>query len=497
MPPSPLLQLPFCPPANPLPPLEVLLPEQLERVHLTSLDILENIGLDFLDDEALNIWQKAGTKVDPAARRVWPDRGLVLEAVAQAPASFTWRARNPAHNVSVGGNTLTFGPSGGMAYVSDLEQGRRPGTLADLENFLKLSQLCPLLHYASWEQVSPQDVPVSLRHLRRLYAAFTLTDKVVLETAHGREITTDCLEMARLVFGDLTDGGPVIGDVINVNSPLRYDGRMLGGLITYARAGQVCLITPFIQAGATSPITIAAALAQQNAEVLAGVALTQLVRPGAPVVYGGFVTPADMRSGGPAFGTPEGAWALLAGGQLARYYGLPYRGSGSLTNAKMPDAQAAYESMWTFWPAILSHANMIMHAVGWLDGGLTASYEKFMLDAEMLAMFSHFLAGFTIDDDTLALEIMAAVGPGGHHLSTSHTAAHCRTEFYQTGLFDRRNYESWLSSGAEDATQRAHRMWREWLEQYQPPPLDRAINDALQSYVNRRERELADKNLYG
>jgi trimethylamine--corrinoid protein Co-methyltransferase len=317
-----------------------------------------------------------------------------------------------------------------------------------------------------------------------------------LETAHGREITNDCLEMAHLVFGDLTTGGPVIGDVINVNSPLRYDGRMLGGLITYARAGQVCLITPFIQAGATSPITMAAALAQQNAEVLAGVALTQLVRPGAPVVYGGFITPLDMRSGGPAFGTPEGAWALLVGGQLARRYGLPYRGSGSLTNAKMPAAQAAYESMWTLWPAVLGHTNMIMHAVAWLDAGLTASYEKFMLDVEMLAMFNHFLAGFKIDDDTLALEMMAAVGPGGHHLDTPHTAARCRTEFYPSLLADRRNYESWLSSGAEDMTQRAHRMWQEWLNCYHPPPLDPAIDDALQSYVNRRERELANKNLY-
>jgi len=497
MPPSPLLQLPFRPPTNPLPPLEIVPPEQLERLYLASLDILENIGLDFLDEEALDIWQRAGAKVDRAARRVWPDRGLVLEAVAQAPASFTWRARNPAHNVTVGGNTLTFGPNGGMAYVSDLAGGRRPGTLADLENFLKLSQMCPLLHYASWEQVSPQDVPVSLRHLCRLYAAFTLTDKVVLETAHGREITSDCLEMARLVFGDLTGGGPVIGDVINVNSPLRYDGRMLGGLITYARAGQVCMITPCIQAGATSPITMAAALAQQNAEVLAGVVLTQLVRPGAPVVYGGFIAPVDMRSGGPAFGTPEGAWALLVGGQLARRYGLPYRASGSLTNAKVPDAQAAYESMWTLWPAVLAQTNMIMHAVGWLDGGLTASHEKFMLDAEMLAMFNYFLAGFKIDDDALALEMMAAVGPGGHHLNTSHTAARCRTEFYTATLTDRRNYESWLSSAAEDAAQRAHRLWQEWLAQYQPPPLDPAIDDALQSYVKRRERELAGKNLYG
>ncbi|MBN1218888.1 MAG: trimethylamine methyltransferase family protein [Anaerolineae bacterium] len=494
---SPVLQMPFRLLTNPLPPVEILLPEQLERLHQASLHILENVGLDFLDDEALDIWQKAGAKVDRAARRVWPDRGLVLEAIAQAPVSFTWRARYPAHNVVVGNNFITFGPNGGMVYTADLERGRRPGTLADLENFLKLSQMCPLLHYASWEQVSPQDVPVSIRHLRRLYAAFTLTNKVVLETAHGREITTDCLEMARLVFGDLTTGGPVIGDVINVNSPLRYDGRMLGGLITYARAGQVCLITPFILAGATSPMTMASALAQQNAEVLAGVALTQLVRPGAPVVYGGFTTPVDMKSAGSVFGTPEGAWALLIGAQLARRYHLPYRGNGSLTNAKTPDAQAAYESMWTLWPAVLGQTHMIMHAVGWLDGGLTASFEKFMIDVEMLAMFYHFLARFNINDETLALDMIAGVGPGGHHFGTPHTQARYRTEFYQTMLADRRNYDSWLAAGGLETTHRAHRLWQDWLTQYHPPPLDPAIREALQAYVNRRERELANKNLYG
>jgi trimethylamine--corrinoid protein Co-methyltransferase len=246
--------------------------------------ILENVGLDFLDDETLDIWDKAGAKVDHAARHAWLDRGLVMEAIAQAPLAFTWRARNPAHSVLVGENAITFGPNGGMVYAMDLDRGRRPGTMTDYENFVKLSQICPVLHYACWEQVSPQDISVSIRHLYRLLAGLTLTDKVVMEAAHGREITQDCLNMAKLVFGDLVEGGPVIGDVINVNSPLRYDERMLGGLITYARAGQVCFITPFILAGAMSPITMAAALAQQNAEALAGVALTQLVRPGAPVI---------------------------------------------------------------------------------------------------------------------------------------------------------------------------------------------------------------------
>lgn len=493
---SPLLKMPFRQLRNPLPPLEFLPGEQLERLHQASMQILEEVGLDFLDAEVLDIWEKAGAKVDHAAQHVWIDRGLLLEAVAKAPRSFTWRARNPERSVVIGENALTFGPNGGMVYATDLDRGRRIGSMRDYEELVKLSQLCNVLHFATWEQVAPQDVPAATRHLHRLRAGFTLTDKAMMEAAHGREITTDCLKMAELVFGDLTTGGPVIGDVINVNSPLRYDERMLGGLVTYARAGQVTFITPFILAGAMSPITVAAALAQQNAEALAGVALTQLVRPGAPVIYGGFTTNVDMKSGSPVFGSPEGAWALLVGAQLARRYGLPYRGSGSLTNAKVADAQAAYETMWTLWPAIQAHTNLLMHAVGWLEGGLTASYEKFIIDVELLAMFYHFLAGFTIDDDTLALDMIAEVGPGGHHFGTAHTQARYTTEFYQSALADRLGYDTWLEAGGWDAMKRANLIWKELLQQYEAPPLDPAIAEALDDYVARRERELVGKNLY-
>jgi trimethylamine--corrinoid protein Co-methyltransferase len=344
--------------------------------------------------------------------------------------------------------------------------------------------------------VAPQDIPVSRRHLHRMYAAFTLSDKAVMEAAHGRVITSDCLEMARILFGDL-NGDPVIGDVINVNSPLRYDGRMLGGLITYARAGQANIITPFILAGATSPVTMAAALAQQNAEVLAGVALTQLVRAGSPVIYGGFATNVDMKSGSPAFGTPEGAWALLAGAQLARYYNLPCRGSGSLTTAKTADAQAAYQSAWNIWPAVLSHTQLIMHAVGWLDSGLTASFEKFIIDAENLAMFNHFFDGFSVDGPSLALDAISQIGPGGHHFETPHTRERYQSAFYESGLADRLGYETWASAGGWDAARRANAIWKEWLDQYESPPLDPGIQEALGDYVARREKELEGANLYG
>jgi trimethylamine--corrinoid protein Co-methyltransferase len=383
-----------------------------------------------------------------------------------------------------------------VAYVTDLDGGRRRGTLHDYENFLKLNQTLNVIHMAGEQLIAPHEVDASLRHLKRLPLAVALTDKALMEAAHGREIPTDALHMARIVFGQDLPGDPVIGGVINASSPLRYDARMLGGLITYARAGQVNIITPFILAGAMSPISVASALAQQNAEALAAIALTQLVRPGAPVIYGGFTSNVDMKSGSPAFGTPEGAWALSVGAQLARYYQLPYRGSGSLNTSKVADAQAAYETLWTLWPAVLSHTNFIMHSVGWLEGGLTVSYEKIIIDAESLAMFQHFLAGFAIDDDTLALDMIAEVGPGGHHFGTPHTQARFSTEFYESFLADRQGYETWLAAGGLDAAQRANALWKEVLAHYEPPPLDPAIKEGLQEYVTRREKELEGKNLY-
>jgi trimethylamine--corrinoid protein Co-methyltransferase len=302
--------------------------------------------------------------------------------------------------------------------------------------------------------------------------------------------------MAKIVFGEDISSSPVLGGVINVSSPLRYDGRMLGGLLTYARYGQVNIITPFILAGAMSPVTMAAALAQQNAEVLAGIALTQLANPGAPVIYGGFTTNVDMKSGSPAFGTPEGAWALLVGAQLARRYKLPYRGSGGLNSSKTPDAQAAYESLWTMWPAMLAHTNFILHSAGWLEGGMTVSLEKYVIDAEMLAMFYHFMAGFEINDENLALDSIDEVGPGGHHFGTAHTMERFSTAFYQPTLGDNLGYEVWESAGSWDAARRANVVWKEILANYEPPALDAGIQEELEAYVARRTKELAGKNLY-
>lgn len=494
---SPFLKIPSRRLSNRWTPLELISPEQIEQLHEASMRILEEMGLDFLDAEALDLWEKAGAKVDHARQHVWLDRGLVLDLVAKAPTTFTWRARNPARNMQIGGNNITFVPHGGIVFATNLDTGRRPGRLEDYHNLIKLVQLCNVLHFTGDQLIVPHEVDVSFRHLRRLLASFTLTDKAAMEAAHGRIIPNDAVEMARLVFGPDLSGDPVIGGIINVNSPLRYDDRMLGGLITYARAGQVNVITPFILAGAMSPITIASALAQQNAEALAGLALTQLVRPGAPVIYGGFTTNIDMKSGSPSFGTPEGAWAMAIGAQLARYYNLPYRGSGSLNTSKVADAQAAYETMWTLWPAVLAHTNFVMHAIGWLEGGLTVSYEKFIIDVENLAMFQHFLEGFQINEETLALDMIAEVGPGGHHFGTPHTQARFSTEHYQPFLSDRLNYDTWAEAGKLDAAQRANLIWKELLKQYQQPPLDPGIKEALEDYTRRRERELEGVELYG
>jgi trimethylamine--corrinoid protein Co-methyltransferase len=456
--------------------------------------ILENIGLEFLDSEAFSYWQKAGAKTDPPTRRVRLDRGLVLDLVAKAPTQFILHARNPAHNLILGGNHINFATVGAVPYYSDLDHGRRPGTLADFQRMVKLGQICGPIHIIEGLLVEPQDVPVPARNLEKGLAVFTYSDKVMTTAAHGRVSATDYVNMAAIVFGglDIIHQRPVFASNVNVNSPLRYDERMLGALLVYARHGQPCIITPFILAGAMGPITLAGAIAQQNAEALAGIALTQLINPGVPVIYGGFTTNIEMQSGSPAFGTPEGALALLAGAQLARFYGLPYRGSGSLNTAKTPDAQAAAETQMSLWPAVMGHANIILHSAGWLESGLVCSLEKFILDVEGLAMMHTFLQGITIDDNTLALDSIAEVGPGGHHLGTTHTMEHFRHAFYRPILADRLNYETWLKAGGWDAAKRANQLANQLLHDYQQPLLEVPVSAELQAYVQRRKSELQE-----
>jgi trimethylamine--corrinoid protein Co-methyltransferase len=386
-----------------------------------------------------------------------------------------------------------------MVFVRDLARGRRQGTQADLATLNKLIQMTNVLHFATTQGVAMHDVPMNERHLLTQWLGYTLTDKAMLGTSHGRLISQSVLDMAKIVFGDdlKPEEGPVTGGVINVNSPLVYDERMLGGLINFAKAGQMVIVTPFILAGAMSPVTMAAAIAQQNAEALAGIALIQLVRPGAPAVYGGFTTNVDMKSGAPAFGTPEGAWALLIGAQLARRYGLPYRGSGSLNTAVVPDAQAAAETQWSLWPSVLAHTNLILHAVGWLESGLTVSFEKFVMDVESLAMMQHLLQGPEWSADAFALDAIHEVGSAGHHFGTAHTQARYESAFYPAFLHDRRNIGAWQEAGGEDIVQRAHRLWQTVVKQYEEPEMDTAVREALADYMTRRTAELENINLYG
>ena len=490
--PTPLADKPFRHSRNPFAPLEPLSAEQLQKIDDASLRILEEIGIDFLDDEALDLWAAAGAEVDRATQHVRIDRGLLRELVGRAPAQFTLRARNPERSLTLGGNAINFATVGGAPFYSDLERGRRPGTLADFRRMVQLAQQCGPIHLVEGLLVEPQDVPVAARHLEKALAQFTLSDKALTAAAHGRDVAADYVAMAAIVYGGeaALSGGPVFAAVVNANSPLRFDERMLGGLIGYARLGQATVITPFILAGAMSPVTLAAAIAQQNAEALAGIALTQLVRPGVPVVYGGFTTNIDMQTGSPAFGTPEGALALLCGGQLARHYGVPFRGSGGLNNAKSVDAQASYETQLSLWPAVMAHANLILHSAGWLEAGLVCSLEKFIIDVEGLAVMQRLLAGIVVDEETLALPFIAEVGPGGHHLGTAHTLARYRSEFYMPIVSDRQNYDKWREDGSHDAARRAHAVAGQLLAAYEPPPLDPAAAEALADFVARRKREL-------
>lgn len=491
---SPLIDTPFRQVRNPFPALEPLSVEQLARVHEASMRIVEEIGIDFLDEEALRLWQQAGARVDWKAQHVWIDRGLLLDCIGRAPRSFALRARNPERGLMLGGNAINFATVGGAPFYSDLESGRRPGTLAAFQQMVRLAQVCSPIHVVEGLLVEPQDLPVPVRHLEKNLAQLTLSDKVYTGAAHGREVAEDYVRMAVIAYGgvEAIEREPVFAAVVNANSPLRFDERMLGGLLTYARYGQPLIITPFILAGAMSPVSLASAIAQQNAEALAGIALTQLVNPGCPVVYGGFTTNIDMQTGSPAFGTPEGALALLSGGQLARHYGVPYRGSGGLNNSKTTDAQASYETQMSLWPAVMAHSNIILHSAGWLEAGLVCSLEKFIIDAEGLAVMGRMLEGIDVSDESLALDSIAEVGPGGHHLGTAHTLARYRTEFYMPAVSDRQNYDKWLQDGQEDAGRRAHRVARQLLNAYEPPPIDPGVAQELNAYVARRKRELGN-----
>ncbi|MCH7943308.1 MAG: trimethylamine methyltransferase family protein [Proteobacteria bacterium] len=476
---------------NPYKPIEVLSADQIEHIHRASLDVIETLGVDMWSDEGLDIFDAAGAEVDRANRHVRIDRNLIEEAVAKAPAEFTLTPRNPARAIVLGGNNINFAPVGGPGFSTDIDRGRRSGSFADACDLIRLSQCLEVIHLTGGGPVAATDMPVPIRHLETMRASLTLTDKVSFGSAFGGARVNDAIDMTCIVRGidreALAKSPGVIGN-INCNSPLRYDGPMTEGIIEFARAGQPIIVTPFTLAGAMAPITLAGALTQQNAEALIGIALSQLVNPGAPVVYGGFTSNVDMKTGAPAFGTPEYAKAVLAGGQLVRRYGIPYR-SSNVNASNVVDAQAAYESQMSLWATVMGHCNLMLHGVGWLEGGLTASFEKMIIDAEMLQMMAAFLEPLVVDDATLGLEAMADVGPGGHFFGTAHTLERYETAFYVPMVSDWRNFETWEESGSLSATQRANTIWKQMLADYEQPAMDQAIAEELDAFVAKRSEE--------
>lgn len=473
------------------PTIDVLAPEQIDQIHTQSLKVLSDIGMDFLHPEALAILGEGGATVSADGHRVRFDPGLIEELVALAPSQFTLHARNPNRNVQIGGNSVNFLSVGSAPNASSLTNPRHPGTFDDFTNLVRLTQYFNVLSVHAGYPVEPVDIDPSVRHLDALACIVMNSDKAFHGYSLGRQRILDALEIVRIGRGvsmaELSEQ-PSLHTIINTSSPLRLDGPMIEGMVEMLRHGQVVVITPFTLSGAMAPVTIAGALVQQNAEALAALAFSQMVKPGAPVVYGGFTSNVDMKSGAPAFGTPEYSRAALAGGQLARRYGIPYR-SSSATASNAPDAQAAYESQMSLWAAVMGGSNFIMHGAGWLEGGLTASFEKFIIDIEMLQMMSEFLQPLPFEEEDLGFAAIADVGPGGHFFGTQHTLDRYETAFYSPIVSDWQNFESWELAGSKTASERASAIYQKVLAEFQPPPIadDRAAE--LADFVARRKSE--------
>ncbi len=484
-------QLPWRNLENPFPPIDILTADQIEDIHNASLTILEDIGLEILSDEAADLMKEHGADISSDKRHVKFDRNLIAEKLKLAPSEFTLHARNPAHNVHIGGKSVAFCSVSSAPNSSDVDGGRRPGNQVDFRNFLRLGQSLNIIHLFGGYPVEPIDIHPSIRHLECSYDFSVMSDKVFYTYALGRERLADDIEMTRIARGvshEQIDQQPSIYSTINSNSPLKFDGPMLNGILDMARRNQAIILTPFTLAGAMAPVTLAGALAQQNAEALAGIALAQMARPGAPVVYGGFTSNVDMRSGAPAFGTPEYTKAAFASGQLARRHNVPYR-SSAVNASNAADAQSAYETEMALWGAVMGGSQLIKHAAGWLEGGLCASFEKLILDVEMLQMMAETFAPIEVNDDTLGLDSIREAGPGGHFFGTAHTQERYETAFYAPMVSDWQNFESWQNAGSLSATARANTIFKQLLKDYEEPAIDEAIKEELAAYVAKRKEE--------
>jgi trimethylamine--corrinoid protein Co-methyltransferase len=477
-------------------PFEVLSEEGLALLEHNADTILEEVGLEFRGDpEAIRLLKDAAADVD--GERVRFPRGMCRQVVqASSPRQFTQHARNPANSVEIGGMNTVFAPNYGSPFVRDLDNGRRYGTIEDFRNFVKLAYLSPHLHHSGGTVCEPVDVPVNKRHLDMVYSHIRYSDKPFMGSVTAPERAADTVELARIVFGEeFVDQNAVVLSLINANSPLVWDATMVGAARVYAAANQATLITPFILAGAMAPVTAAAVCAQTLAEALGGMTLVQLVRPGAPVVLGSFASSMSMQSGAPTFGTPEPALVLYTMAALARRLGVPFRSGGSLCAAKIPDAQAAYESAATLIPTVLAGVNFVLHAAGWLEGGLACGYEKFILDADQCGMMATFIRGVDISENGQALDAIRENGPGQHFLGTAHTLANFESAFYRSEVADNNSFEQWQEDGSLDAAQRANRIWKRMLAEYEPPPIDPAVDEALLDFIARRKASFPDSEV--
>ncbi|MDJ0769106.1 MAG: trimethylamine methyltransferase family protein [Ilumatobacter sp.] len=473
-------------------PFELVSDEGLELIEHDADTVLEEVGVEIRDyPSAIERFRAAGADVDDT--RVRFPRGLLRELVqASAPAVYTQHARNPARNVQIGGDATVFVPNYGSPFVHDLDRGRRYATLQDFENFVKLAHLTPHIHHSGGTVCEPVDVPVSKRHLDMVYAHIRYSDQPFMGSVTAGERAEDSVEMARIAFGGDLGDRTVLTSLINASSPLVWDETMLAAAEVYASHNQACVISPFILAGAMAPATSAGVAVQTLAEALVGIAFTQLVRPGAPVVFGSFASSMSMQTGAPTFGTPEPAMVLYTVAALARRLGVPFRSGGSLCASKLPDAQAAYESLATLYPTMLGGTNFVLHAAGWLEGGLAIGYEKFILDSDQLGAMATFAKGLDISDNGRAVDAIRNNPPGNHFLGTEHTLANFETAFYRSSTADNASYEQWAEEGSLDAAQRANTIWKEQLASYEPPPIDDAIDAELRDYVARRKAELPD-----
>lgn len=475
-----------------IPNYEILNEEALEMIEHNAETVLEEIGVNFVENpRALQMWKDAGADVQ--GERVHIPRGLARDLIKTAPSQYTQHARNPERNVVVGGNNLVFAPVYGPPFVRDATGGRRYATMADFEKFVKLGYMSKWLHHSGGTVCEPTDIPVNKRHLDMLRAHMVLSDKPFMGSVTEPSRAQDSVDMCGILFGEeFVQQNTVMTSLININSPLTFDEVMMGAMEVYAKNNQACIVSPFIVGGAMAPVTVAGTLTQVMAEALAGVAFNQLCNPGAPVIMGAFVTSIDMNSGAPTFGTPEAAHITYGAGQLARRLGLPYRSAGSFNGSKLPDAQAAYETANSLNMGLLSGVNFMLHSCGWLEGGLVSSFEKFVMDADQLGVYHHLAKGIYTDENGQAMDAIREVGPGGHYLGCAHTQANFKTAFWRSEMLDYKPFEQWADEGGQDTMALATTRVEKQLANYQQPHLDPGVLEALDAYVAEKKASMPD-----